>query len=97
MNQVETMNAYFIEYATQETTADDVENAFNRVFGGSFVSRVVESITQDYKTYWKSFTVFFKGSCDIGDKMTFHSFLDRYVLFYNDINYWDVHLIQVPV
>ena len=97
MNQLG-MNAYFIEYASHETTIDDVRNAFNRAFGGSFVSRVVGSITQDYKTYWKSFTVFFKDSCvdDLfSEKMSFHTFLDRYVLYYNDTDYWDVHLIQV--
>lgn len=94
----EKMYAYFIEYASQETTAEEVGNAFNRAFGGSFVSRVVGATTQDYKTYWKSFTVFFKDSCvdDLfGEKMSFHSFLDRYVLYYNDTEYWDVHLIQV--
>lgn len=92
------MNAYFIEYASQETTAEDVKNAFNRAFGGSFVSRVVGTITQDYKTYWKSFTVFFKDSCvdDLfSEKLPFHNFLDRYVLYYNDTYYWDVHLIKV--
>ena len=95
MNQLG-MNAYFIEYASQETTAEDVRNAFNRAFGGSFVSRVVGSITQDYKTYWKSFTVFFKNSCDLFiEKLSFHKFLDRYVLYYNDTEYWDVHLIKV--
>ena len=95
MNQVG-MNAYFIEYARQETTVEDVKNAFNRAFGGSFVSRVVETITQDYKTYWKSFTVFFKNSCvNVFEKMSFHSFMDRYVLYYTDTEYWDVHLIKV--
>jgi hypothetical protein len=92
------MYAYFIEYTSRETTADDVGNAFNRAFGGSFVSRVVGSTTQDYKTYWKSFIVYFKDSCvdDLfGKNTSFHSFMDRYVLYYNDTDYWDVHLIKL--
>jgi hypothetical protein len=94
------MHAYFIEYASRETTADDVGNAFNRAFGGSFVSRVVGTTTQDYKTYWKSFIVYLKDSCvdDLfGKNLTFHNFLDRYVLYYNDTDYWDVHLVKMKL
>ena len=92
------MHAYFIEYASRDTTSAEVKEAFDREVGGSFVSRVEEATTVDYNTYWKSFTVFFKDSCvdDLfGENMTFHSLFDRYVLYYNKTDYWDVHLIQV--
>jgi hypothetical protein len=69
----------------------------DRAFGESFVSRIEESITQDYNDYWKSFTIYFKDTC-VDDlfrgNMPFHHLFDRYVL-YTDTDYWDVHLIKV--
>jgi len=89
-------HAYFIPHTIQETTVDDVI----RAFGPKFVEKVdvVVSTTPDYKSYWKSFTVFFKDSCvnDLfAENMTFHSLLDRFVLYYNETEYWDVYLIRV--
>ena len=89
-------HAYFIPYARQETTSEDVIQAF----GPQFVEKVkvVESTTPDYKTYWKSFTVFFNDSCvdDLFAKnRTFHTLFDRFVLFYSETEYWDVYLIKV--
>ena len=92
------MHAYFIEYATRDTTAQEVKEAFDREFGGSFVERVDESVTQDYADYWKSFTIYFKESCvdDLfGKNMAFHDLFDRHVLYYNSNAYWDVHMIKL--
>ena len=47
---------YFIEYATRETTSDDIEQAFQTL--GKKVTRIEESITQDYKTSWNAFTIY---------------------------------------
>ena len=90
--------AYFIEYATRETTSKDVEDAFNREFDGKFVSRIEESVTQDYKASWKAFTVHFNDTCvdDLFSKnMQFHSFTDQYTLYYTPSDFWVVHLIKV--
>jgi hypothetical protein len=90
--------AYFIEYASQESTCQEVGEVFNKRFGAKVVDRVVGTINQDYKTFWKSYTIYFKDSCVdhlFSDGMAFHSFLDRYVIYYNDTDYWDVHLIPV--
>lgn len=90
--------AYFIEYASRETTLLDVENAFDKAFNGKFVSHIEEGITQDYKTSWKSFKIYFNDTCvdDLFSKnMTFHTFTDNYTLYYTPTDYWVVHLIKV--
>lgn len=84
------MHAY-IEYALRDTTAEEVQQAFDRELKGSFVSHIEEGITQDYKGYWKSFTIFFNDS-GVFENLTFHSVFDRYVLYYNETEYWDVYL-----
>ena len=90
--------AYHIEYASRETTSKDVEDAFNRAFDGKFVSRVDESVTQDYKASWNAFTVHFNDDCVdnlFAKDMTFHAFTDNYTLYYTPTDYWVVHLIKV--
>lgn len=90
--------AYFIEHASRETTSDDIEYAFNREFGGTVVSRIDESITQDYKDSWKAFTIHFNDKCvdDLFSKNTvFHGTTDHYTLYYTPTDYWVVHLIKV--
>jgi hypothetical protein len=95
MEQYADQYAYLIPYARLEAEPADVI----RAFGPQFVKhvKVVES-TPDYKTYWKSFTVFFNDSCvdDLFAKnRTFHTLFDRFVLFYSETEYWDVYLIKV--
>jgi hypothetical protein len=92
------MFAYFVEHAHLETTMEDIKDTFDREFGGDFVSRVEESITVDYKNYWKSFTVYFNDHCVdklFSKNMRFHSFMDRYILYYNKHSFWNVYLIKV--
>ena len=92
------MFAYFIEHADRDTTMEHVMDTFNHEFGGDFVSRVEESVTADYNDYWKSFTVYFNDTCVdnlFSKNMGFHSFMDRYVLYYNKDEFWNVHLIKV--
>jgi hypothetical protein len=91
-------HAYFIEYATRETTVEHVREAFNREFDGDFVSRIDESITQDYKASWKAFTIHFHDSCvdDLFSENTlFIGNTDDYKLYYTATDYWTVHLIKV--
>ena len=86
------MDYAFIEYATRDTTADTVKTAFEERFG-LVVDRIDESITQGYTEYWKSFTIYFKESCEVGKHLPFHKLFDRYVLYYSSVDYWDVHWI----
>ena len=86
------LHAWKIRYASRKTTPEDVIQAF-----GHIVEKVVDSTIPDYKTYWRSYTVFIKDSCvdDLFAGMTFHPLFDRFVLYYNEKDYWDVELIRV--
>jgi len=89
-------HAYYIPYTPPKTTVGDVVHAF----GPRFVEKVEVKLipTPDYNVCGKSFTVFFKDSCvdDLfAENMTFHSLLDRFILYYNETEYWDVYLIRV--
>ena len=94
-NYMKPSMAFFIEHANRDTTAYKVKTAFEDQFG-LVVDRIDESITQDYTDYWKSFTIFIKESCVHEIKhMHFHTLFDRYILYYNKDDYWDVHLIRI--
>lgn len=91
--------AYHIPYATRETTAEDVERVFNA--GKGLVARVESSTTDDYKTSWNSFTVYFKDEC-VDKLVTSTNFVNlyaitdsKYFLYYNDTEFWTVYLIKV--
>ena len=95
---LEMSHAYYIPYAPRGTTSEFVKDAFNRAFDGDFVLRVDEGVTQDYKETWNSFKVHFKDTCvdDLFSKnMTFHAITDQYTLYYNETDFWVVHLIKV--
>ncbi len=87
-------HAWRIIGARENATPELVKQAF----GEKFVEKVkvVEIVTPDYTT--KTFTVYFKESCidDLfAENMTFHSLLDRFVLYYSETEYWDVYLVKV--
>lgn len=91
--------AYHIEKVHSSFTKEDVEKAFNKAFKKEFVDRVEETLIQLHIGYLKSFTIFFKDSCvdDLfgGETLFFHNLFDRYILYYNQYEYWDVYLVAV--
>ena len=91
--------AYHIEKVHSSFTKEEVEKAFNNAFNGDMVERVEETLTRDSMGYLKSFTIFFKDSCVdalFGENMFFHTLFDRYILYYNTYEYWEVYLVKMP-
>jgi hypothetical protein len=78
------MSHAFIEYASRDTTANEVQDAFQRV--GFNVTRIEESITQDYMDYWKSFTIFFEDEI---------AFSDTRALYYTNDDFWVVRFVSI--
>lgn len=90
--------AYRIEKVHSTFTKEQVKNAFNEAFKSKLVDRVEEILTRDSMGYWKSFTIFFKDSCVdelFGENMFFHTLFDRYILYYNPFEFWEVYLVKV--
>jgi hypothetical protein len=90
--------AYRIEKVNSSFTKEQVENAFNKAFTKKMVHRVDETLTRDAMGYCKSFTIFFTDLCvdDLfGETLFFHNLFDRYILYYNKYEYWDVYLVKV--
>jgi hypothetical protein len=93
--------AYYIPYASCETTAEDVERVFDTEMGKGFVASIETTITQDYKGSWNAFTVRFNDEC-VDKLVTSVEFVnvygitdESYELYYTTTDFWKVYLIKV--